>query len=166
MRHRQFALSVIQDALPEDDETVVLSLSEPVGAELGARTTTTVTIVDDDPPTCLADTDSLCLNQSRFRVEAEWRTSEGAEGRGQAFSDGDDVGSFWFFSDNNLEVFVKILNGCGINNHRWVFAAATTDVEYTLRVTDTQTGQVSEYFNPLGNSAAAITDTMAFATCP
>ena len=61
---------------------------------------------------------------------------------------------------------VKILDGCGFNDHFWVFAAATTNVEYTLSVTDTQTGITKQYFNPLGTAAAAITDTGAFATCP
>ena len=33
-----------------------------------------------------------------------------------------------------------------------MFAAATTNVEYTLRVTDSETGAVAEYLNPLGVS--------------
>ncbi len=45
-----------------------------------------------------------------------------------------------------------------------MLAAATTDVEYTLRVTDTDTGVFREYFNPLGNAAPALVDT--FETCP
>ena len=62
-------------------------------------------------------------------------------------------------------MLVKVLDGCGINDRFWVYAAATTDVEYTLEVTDTWTGQTVIYANPLGVSAAAITDTDAFATC-
>ncbi len=42
----------------------------------------------------------------------------------------------------------------------------TTDVEYTLRVTDTASGEIQTYFNPLGVASPAITDTGAFATCP
>ena len=48
----------------------------------------------------------------------------------------------------------------------WVFAAATTNVEYTITVTDTQEQQVKTYFNPLGTPAQPIQDTAAFATCP
>ena len=62
---------------------------------------------------------------------------------------------------------VTISVGCaGVNGHFWVFAAATTNVEYTLRVTDGETGEERGYFNPLGTSAEAITDTGAFASCP
>ena len=63
------------------------------------------------------------------------------------------------------EVLVKVLDGCAINHRFWVFAATTTNVAYVLRVTDTETGQVREYENPLGKPADAITDTAAFATC-
>ena len=46
-----------------------------------------------------------------------------------------------------------------------MISAATTDVEYTLRVTDTLTQTVKEYYNELGVASPAITDTSAFATC-
>ncbi|MCP4548464.1 MAG: hypothetical protein GY835_18560 [bacterium] len=78
----------------------------------------------------------------------------------------DDSGLFWFFAPENWEMLVKVLDGCGLNNRFWVFSAATTNVEYMLRITDTETGLRQEYFNRLGNSAAAITDTSAFPTCP
>ena len=39
-------------------------------------------------------------------------------------------------------------------------------MKYTLTVTDTETGDVVQYTNPLGVDADAITDTDAFATCP
>jgi hypothetical protein len=47
-----------------------------------------------------------------------------------------------------------------------VFFAATTNVELHLTVTDTQTGKIKTYFNPLGTAAPPIQDTSAFATCP
>jgi hypothetical protein len=47
-----------------------------------------------------------------------------------------------------------------------VFAAATTNVEYTLTVTDTRTSVSKVYMNELGQPAAAVTDTQAFSTCP
>ena len=77
----------------------------------------------------------------------------------------DDSGLLYFFSPNNWEMLIKVLDGCPLNSHFWVFAAATTNVEYTLRVTDTETGVVKEYWNPLGNAAPSITDTSAFSTC-
>ena len=60
---------------------------------------------------------------------------------------------------------VKVLDGCGLNSHYWVFAAAATDVEYTLKVTDTTTGVAREYRNALGERSPAVNDTSAF-LCP
>ncbi|MCP4574559.1 MAG: hypothetical protein GY838_19590 [bacterium] len=118
-------------------------------------------------PGCTADQTTLCLNQERFRVEVDWRDFQGNTGSGQVVPFGsDDSGLFWFFDADNWEMLVKVLNGCGVNNYFWVFSAATTNVEYVLRVTDTETSTVRQYTNPLGTSAPAITDATAFATCP
>ncbi len=117
---------------------------------------------------CAAGPSTLCLSRGRFRVEISWRDFAGATGVGWvAPSAGTaDSGLFWFFAPENWELLVKVLDGCGLNGRYWVFAAATTNVEFTLAVTDTTTGLVRRYRNGLGTAAAAITDTSAFATCP
>ena len=43
-----FTIPVINDALIESTETVILSLSEPGGAALASPTSTTLSIVDND----------------------------------------------------------------------------------------------------------------------
>ena len=74
---------------------------------------------------------------------------------------------FWFFSSNNPEIFIKVLDACfDPFNHFWVFAAGLTDVETSLEVVDTKTGEVQRYDRPLGESFEAVRDTRAFATCP
>ena len=72
----------------------------------------------------------------------------------------------WFFNASNLEILIKVLNACTVNNRYWVFFAATTNVEFGLTVTDTQSGKIKTYFNPLGRAAPPVQDTSAFATCP
>jgi CSLREA domain-containing protein len=114
---------------------------------------------------CVAGGNSLCLNNGRFKVTANWRTST-ANGAGTAVTLTGESGYFWFFDPGNVEVVVKVLNACGVNNRYWVFAAGLTDQRVDLTVTDTQTGQVKTYTNPLGTTFRTITDTGAFATCP
>ena len=117
--------------------------------------------------TCAPSSTGLCLNQGRFLVEALWSTADGSSGFGQAVQLTDDAGYFWFFSPNNVEVLTKVLDACGLSSFEnyWVFAAGLTDVQVTLRVTDTVSGQVRDYTNPQGTAFQPIQDTAAFLTC-
>ena len=116
---------------------------------------------------CVADSQTLCLNNNRFKVTVSWKIDTGQTGVATKVAvPSDDSGLLWFFEDDNWEMLVKVLNGCATNNHHWVFFMALTDVEYTLTVVDTQTGQVQVYHNPLGTPSPLVTDTSAFATCP
>lgn len=102
----------------------------------------------------------LCLNGNRFRAEVTWKAN-GGSGAGQAEALSGDTGYFWFFDSANAELVVKVLDGRGANGHFWVFYGALTNVEYTLRITDTATGTVKAYTNPPGRFASA-GDTSAF----
>jgi len=115
---------------------------------------------------CVADAETLCLSNGRFRVQVNWKTEDGQIGAGHVVTTSDSSGLLWFFEPSNWEVVVKVLNGCGEPNPRyWLFFAGATNVQYTVTVADTQTGVVKAYFNQLGSSAVA-TETDAFATCP
>jgi hypothetical protein len=72
------------------------------------------------------------------------------------------TGAFWFFGPSNLELLVKVLDGAGINGYHWVFWGGLSDVEYTLVVTDHETGLVRRYRNPPGRICGGA-DTTAFA---
>jgi hypothetical protein len=77
-----------------------------------------------------------------------------------------DSGLFFFFSANNWEMLVKVLDGCSRDGHHWIFSAATTTVEYRLHVRDTVTGEVVTYLNELGAPARALADTTTLGGCP
>jgi ELWxxDGT repeat protein len=104
---------------------------------------------------------ALCLNQGRFKVEVTWRDFQNRTGTGKAVSLTPDSGYFWFFGPTNVEVVVKVLDGQAVNGHQWVFYGALSNVEYTLAVTDTQTGLTRHYFNPMGKFAS-VGDTTGF----
>jgi PKD repeat protein len=109
---------------------------------------------------------NLCLEGNRFKATIDWQKTDGTHGSGTAVSLTDDSGYFWFFSDTNIESVVKVLNGCSINGHYWVFAAGLTNVQATLNVQDTKNSVTKPYVNPQGTAFAPIQDTTAFATCP
>jgi ELWxxDGT repeat protein len=112
------------------------------------------------PAGCQPSERRLCLG-GRYQVEATWRDFEGHNGRGTAVALTADTGYFWFFDPANIETIVKVLDGRGVNGHVWVFYGALSNVEYTLTVTDTQTGLTRRYFNPSGQFAS-VGDTHGF----
>ncbi len=118
------------------------------------------------PPGCTAGATDLCLQGSRFEVSVSWATAQGASGQGQAVPLTTDTGYFWFFSSANVEMVIKVLNGCALNESFWVFAGGLTNVQVDIAVTDTKTGTVKHYTNVQGAAFKPIQDTSAFATCP
>ena len=110
--------------------------------------------------------DRAALREDRFTVEVEWKDQAGNVGIGKPVPDpASDSTLFTFFGEDNWELLIKVLDGCNLNDRFWVFGSAATNVEYTITVTDTQTGAIWTYFNPLGRASKAINDTDAFATC-
>lgn len=109
----------------------------------------------------------LLLNDQRFQVEVQWATTQGTSGRGQGIPITSDTGYFWFFDETNVELVVKVLDVCVAPFDRfWVFAGGLTNVDVTLLVTDTLTGETKTYRNPQETPFQPIQDTNAFATCP
>jgi hypothetical protein len=117
---------------------------------------------------CQPGSSTLCLQDGRFQVTAAYRTTDGRTGLGHGTELTPDSGYFWFFDQTNIELVVKVLNGCGagLSNHYWVFSAGLTNVEVTLTVIDTRRSASRTYTNPLGIAYAPVQDTQALATCP
>lgn len=115
---------------------------------------------------CVDDAIHLCLTGERFRVSAAWRDFEGNEGAGQAVPVGADSGLFWFFAPDNVELAIKVLDGCGVDDRYWVYAAGLTNVRVDLLVEDTATGATWSYSNPKGQPFPPILDTGALDVCP
>ena len=119
---------------------------------------------------CVAGPSVLCIDDQpkdkRWRIEVAYDAGANGAGSGTAVplaslgvSRG---GLFWFFSQDNPEMLIKVLNGCGLNQKFWVFYAAGTDVGLTTTVTDTRTGASRIYTNVRGHAAAPVEDTSAF----
>ena len=118
------------------------------------------------PQACVADADTLCLGAGgRYAVETTWTKPNGQTGSGHPANLTADTGYFWFFSASNVEMVVKVLDGCGVNQRHWVFAGGLTNVRVVTTVTDTATGASRSYTNPQGTAFAPLQDTGAFEGC-
>lgn len=153
---------------------VTLTASNASGSSTASQT---VEVRTAGSSVCAPSSTSLCLDGStpgdrRFRLEIAYTTAQGGGRSGSATAVStaplgfDAGGIFWFFDASNPEMLVKVLDGCGVNGHRWVYAAGTTDVAWTLTVKDRVSGIVRTYANPLGHASSAVTDAGAFASCP
>ena len=122
-----------------------------------------VGLAQDGGGSCVPDERTLCLEKGRFSVRATWEKPDGETGDAVAWPLTGDTGLYWFFAPSNVEMVLKVLDGCGINQHRWVFAGGLTDVGVAMTVTDTETGQVQRYGNPVGTAFQPVQDLNAFA---
>lgn len=169
---KTFTVPITNDGIAEPSETIQLALAGPTGGATldNAQKTATLTITDNDAATCIGGPETLCLNNARFAIDVNWRTADGTTGRGKAvpLPSAPDSGLIYFFGPGNIELLIKVLNACvpSLGNRYWVFFAATTNVEFTVVVTDTHTGASKSYFNPLNRPAPPVQDIAAFATCP
>lgn len=157
-------LEICEIAAPEPGTWQVL-VDRVQGA--GLYQVTTTLFLQGPTGACWPDATTLCLGQGRFRAQVDWETAGGRTGSGRVVPVGsEDSGLFYFFDADNWEMLLKIVRGCGLNGHYWVFFAATTDVGFTVTVTDTERGVTRRWANPPGHPADPVTDTSALPTCP
>ncbi len=107
----------------------------------------------------------LPLVGERFLVTAEWRLPGGASGQAEAVPLTSETGLFWFFSPTNVELVVKVIDACAAYDRFWVFASGLTNVEVTLTVEDTWSGQRKQYHRAGGALFAPLADTATFNGC-
>src|SRR5688572_15661004 len=138
--------------------------SEP-GAEIENwyEVTDAPTLVALSPDACTANATTLCLNNGRFQARAIFSAPSLniTNAPAQAVPLTGDTGYFWFFSANNVEITLKVVDGRTFNGFFWAFYAALSDVAYTITVTDMDTGLVKTYSNTQG-SLASVADVTAF----
>lgn len=168
------AIPLLDDATPESNEMINVSLANPTGgASLGDPSAATVTVLDDDLDTgpCVPDDTTLCLNDGRFRVQMEFRRPNDPAlqpAQAVALEGVDSSGLFYFSNQRNIEMLIKVLNACvpALGNKWFVFYAATTNVEFRVTVVDTEGAVMRTYTNEQGQAAEPVQDTSAFSTCP
>ncbi|HVR28201.1 MAG TPA: trypsin-like serine protease, partial [Thermoanaerobaculia bacterium] len=121
----------------------------------GAFQLTTTILREADLGPCVPGPHVLCIDDApedgRFQAEIAFDTSQagGLAGLGNAV-DLDPLGItsggiFWFFNQENPEVLLKVLDGCEVNGHYWVFWSAGTNVRLVVTVTDRRTARQRVY---------------------
>lgn len=103
--------------------------------------------------TCKASPTRLCLHDKRFQAELTWRDpGTGATGTAKATKITDDSGTFAFKAANGVDVAVKAVE----TDRARIVWGSLTSFEFTLKVTDTLSGQVKTYTNPAGTFCGGV----------
>ncbi len=87
----------------------------------------------------------------------------GSSGPATPLMESDESLKFSFFTPENLELLLKIIDGCSYNGHYWVFFSGLTNVGVSLRITDMSNGAVYSYDNPPGTTLVPALDIQALA---
>jgi hypothetical protein len=98
---------------------------------------------------------------ARFQPAVTWTSADGKTGAGNLTPISADTKGFWFFSPDNIDLVVKVVDGRALNGKFWVFYGSLTTVQFTLTVTDTVTGAQKTYSNAQGQNSRGA-DTAAF----
>jgi plastocyanin len=187
---KSIEVPIKKDSAAEPDETFAVKLSKATGAALGAASAT-VTIHEDGAGCGAAvsqsgiqaggsdaangltaacdETRGVCLNGGRFEAVVQWRPSSSRADRSSkrmAMPEAPNTGLFASSPEEEPQVLLHVLDRCAVNGHYWLDLAAVTDLEFTVKVRDTQTGRTWVYVNPAGTTPAPVRDAEAFATCP
>lgn len=107
---------------------------------------------------CRRTANVLCLGKSRFSVEVDWRNQySGVSGHGGAVPISDITGAFYFGGGaSNLELLTKAVD---LGDRIAFFWGALSDLEYTIRVTDSVTGSTKTYQSPAGRFCGGLDNT-------
>ncbi len=108
---------------------------------------------------CEAGESRLCLQDGRFSVQVELLDPGDMQrkpGRVLGSVGTNETGFFWFFSPTNVELATKLLDGRGQNGKYWFLYGGLSDVEYTVTLTDTVTGESKSYRNEAGSLCGGI----------
>ena len=139
----------------------------PLGIALPAITDTDAFATCNSAPTPLSRIKTAASQTSlelagQFQITVEWQDFGGGTGTGTGVSLTSHSGYFWFFSPDNPELFIKLFDDYADTGYFWVVFGTTTNVEFTVTVTNTEDAQIRGYFNPLGNTPSTVIHRQAF----
>lgn len=121
--------------------------------------------------TCTPSPTTACLLDDRFQLQVAWTDvpgnphtlpAWGLSGDGTVVLQEPRTALFSFFTPETPTMIVKIQNAAFVTGSFWLFASASTNVAFTLTVTDTVSGQSESYINPQGMIASPIYDFNTF----
>ena len=144
----------------------VAALSPRPGGDPALSAVGTFRLLEPPPPGAMTDCEpggSVVTLGGDYEVAMCFETPSGAQMDASNYHlESTASGLLYFFDRDNVEVLVKVLDGCAINGHRWVFVAPVTTLAFSLEITERSTGRRFAHRNPKSLTAETRADTAAF----
>jgi hypothetical protein len=146
---------VVTDMATDDSETYISQPSACGGTDANAFADLSNASIAK-AASCRPGKNTACLMKGRFELTGTWRNQyNGTSGQMGASRISDLTSSFFFGSAGNVELLAKVAD---LGNRIGFFYGAMSDLEYTLNVRDTVTGEVKTYHNPPGRYCGGLAD--------
>ncbi len=154
----------------EDDASSAAITFEELRAETSLETrnadldsmTSTVKLEPGTTAPCIPRKGFFCAWDRRFEVQMIWADPRDRTFKHMDWLEYSDVAVLANYGNAaNVEVMVKVLPACNLNNHFWVFAGGVTDRYVAIIIRDTWTGRRVGYENLAGNAFRTVNDTTA-----
>lgn len=142
--HGRFNAQALSSLIDHADIVAVDMSDDPTPQPL-AKTSTYIPCANTATIACFSNHLSLRVTQGGSTSRVAARSSQSAV--------------FYTFSSANWEVVAKVLDGCAINDHSWVFAAGASTVSFTVRAKNHASGEERLYSS--SSSGNPIIDTQA-----
>ena len=125
---------------------------------------------------CVRTSSVACLLGGRFEVSVTMWDFDGnafpgiIQTYGGQSSETNQSVSYYSFNEGNVELFVKMVDGCNFTGNPaqgafWLFVAGATTAEAQILVRDSEKGEVIRVYNPRDQIFATVANTSAFRTC-
>jgi hypothetical protein len=117
------------------------------------------------PGVCTPNANTVCLLSNRFRVKIDYvnpfsnppnQPGTFLAARLDPAATNPDVALFGFDAAKAVEVVVRIVDARPFAPRFDVYYGGLTDVQYTVTITDTQTGKTKQYFNAVGQVGGGV----------
>jgi hypothetical protein len=109
-----------------------------------------------------------CLQNRRIAVDVTYDATLFGQSAGPATPrlESDENVAFTFFDPTNIELSLKVIDGCGFNGHYWIYASGLTNVGVSMDIVDTVAGTLYEVDRPAGAAFAPLADIQAIPCGP
>ncbi len=169
-RQQTGVVCVVRGLSPDSNHIFRVRALNSAGRGRWSQETTFSTLPQTQPQgdhRCVSDSFSACLLGERFAVSLHWRDAQ-ADGRGVVQAADNQMAEFETGQyPQHEKILIRMTDACQLSGYFSLDILTLLDsrLSWSVRVLDTSTGAVKEYFSHPSGHIKPVYDKRAFATC-